>query len=91
MPGPQHTDPAQLQRLTAARVLDLTPDIAVVTDLEGVILFANTALERLIADQLNLAPSRVHVVGGAANRHKLIEIEGVEPALLRARWPGLDV
>ena len=52
---------------------------------------ANTALERLIADQLNLAPSRVHVVGGAANRHKLIEIEGVEPALLRARWPGLDV
>ena len=33
---------------TAARVLELTPDIAVVTDLEGSILFANAALERRV-------------------------------------------
>ncbi len=46
MPGSRRTDPALLQRLTAARVLELTPDIAVVTDYEGTILFANAALEQ---------------------------------------------
>jgi diguanylate cyclase (GGDEF)-like protein/PAS domain S-box-containing protein len=46
VPGSRLTDPAQLQRLTAARVLELTPDIAVITDYEGTILFANAALER---------------------------------------------
>ncbi len=46
MPGSRRTDPAQLRRLTAARVLELTPDIAVVTDYQGTILFANAALER---------------------------------------------
>jgi diguanylate cyclase (GGDEF)-like protein/PAS domain S-box-containing protein len=44
VPGSQSTDPAQLRRLTAARVLELTPDIAVITDYEGTILFANAAL-----------------------------------------------
>jgi uncharacterized protein YggU (UPF0235/DUF167 family) len=52
---------------------------------------ANAALERLIAHELGIAASRVRLVAGAANRRKSIEIEGVEPALLRARWPGLDV
>ena len=46
MPGSRATDPAQLRRLTAARVLELTPDIAVITDYEGTILFANAALEK---------------------------------------------
>jgi diguanylate cyclase (GGDEF)-like protein/PAS domain S-box-containing protein len=46
VPGPRRTDPALLQRLTAERVLELTPDIAVVTDYEGTILFANAALEQ---------------------------------------------
>jgi PAS domain S-box-containing protein len=46
VPGSQSTDPAQLRRLTAARVLELTPDIAVITDYTGTILFANAALER---------------------------------------------
>ncbi len=45
-PAHRRTDPAQLRRLTAARVLELTPDIAVVTDYEGTILFANAALEQ---------------------------------------------
>ena len=53
MPGPQHTDPAQLRRLTAARVLELTPDIAVITDYEGTILFANAALERRLGVPLD--------------------------------------
>ena len=52
---------------------------------------ANAALERLIAETLGLARSRVRLVAGAANRRKMIEIEGVGPADLRARWPGLDV
>ena len=52
---------------------------------------ANASLERVIADALGIARTRVRVVAGAANRTKLIEIEGVEPAALRARWPGLDV
>ena len=46
MPGSRLTDPAQLRLLTAARVLELTPDIAVITDYEGTILFANAALEK---------------------------------------------
>jgi diguanylate cyclase (GGDEF)-like protein/PAS domain S-box-containing protein len=46
VPGPRRTDPALLQRLSAERVLELTPDIAVVTDYEGTILFANAALEQ---------------------------------------------
>jgi PAS domain S-box-containing protein len=48
VPGPQHTDHALLRRLTARRVLELTPDIALVTDLEGILLFANAALERRV-------------------------------------------
>ena len=48
MPGPQSTDPALLQRLSAARVLELTPDIAIVTDLDGIILYGNRALERRV-------------------------------------------
>ena len=52
---------------------------------------ANDALVRLIADTLRVPRGRVHLVTGAANRRKLIEIEGVDAAVLRARWPGLDV
>ena len=48
MPGPHSTDPALLQRLSAARVLELTPDIAIVTDLDGIILYGNRALERRV-------------------------------------------
>ena len=52
---------------------------------------ANDALVRLIAESLGIAPSRVRLVGGASNRRKLIEIEGVAPAELRSRWPSLAV
>jgi uncharacterized protein (TIGR00251 family) len=46
---------------------------------------ANTALCRLLADRLGVAPSRVRVVQGHTARDKLVEIEGVDEALLRAR------
>ena len=52
---------------------------------------ANAALIRLLAEALQLAKGRIRLAGGASNRRKLIEIDGLEPAALRARWPGLDV
>jgi uncharacterized protein len=52
---------------------------------------ANAALERVLADALGIAKGRIRLVAGATNRRKVIEIEGLEPASARARWPGLDV
>jgi PAS domain S-box-containing protein len=45
---PRPTDPALLQGISAARVLELTPDIAIVTDLEGTVLHGNAALARAV-------------------------------------------
>jgi uncharacterized protein YggU (UPF0235/DUF167 family) len=52
---------------------------------------ANAAVLRLLAAELGVAPSRLRLVSGAAGRHKLVEVAGLEPAELRARWPGLGV
>lgn len=52
---------------------------------------ANAALTGLIADALGLSRSRIRLVSGASNRRKLIEVDGLEAAALRSRWPGLDV
>lgn len=52
---------------------------------------ANAALTTLIADALGVPRGRVRLVAGGANRRKLIEVDGLEPAALRSRWPGLDV
>lgn len=52
---------------------------------------ANAALIGLLAEALGLAKGRIRLVGGESNRRKLIEVDGLEPAALRARWPGLDV
>ena len=52
---------------------------------------ANAALMALIADELGLPRGRIRLVAGTANRRKLIEVDGIEPAALRSRWPGLDV
>jgi uncharacterized protein YggU (UPF0235/DUF167 family) len=52
---------------------------------------ANDALTRLIADALAVPRGRVRLVSGASNRRKRLEIEGVDRAVLKARWPGLDV
>ena len=52
---------------------------------------ANDALVRLIADALAVSRARVRIVAGASGRRKVIEIEGLVPALARSRWPGLDV
>lgn len=52
---------------------------------------ANAALVRLVARTLEVPIVQVRLVVGATARRKVIEVAGVEPALLRARWPGLDV
>ncbi len=52
---------------------------------------ANQALLRLIADTLDVSRSSVRLAGGATGRRKVIAVDGVDPARLRARWPGLAV
>ena len=58
MPGSRRTDPALLQRITAARVLELTPDIAVVTDHEGALVYGNSVLEQRIGRPLDTLVGR---------------------------------
>lgn len=45
---------------------------------------ANRALCKLIAKAVGVAPSRVAVVRGEKSRDKLVRVEGVEEAALRA-------
>jgi uncharacterized protein len=52
---------------------------------------ANTALIRLIADELGLAVRDVRIVAGAKSRQKLVMAEGVDADTVVARWPGLRV
>ena len=52
---------------------------------------ANNSLIRLIADELSVAKADVRIVAGAQSRQKLIVVEGVEPAAVAERWPGLKV
>jgi uncharacterized protein YggU (UPF0235/DUF167 family) len=49
---------------------------------------ANDALCRLIAARAGVAPSRVSVVRGAKARDKVVRVEGVDGAALRARLLG---
>ena len=52
---------------------------------------ANTALVRLLADELDRAARDVRIVAGARSRQKLVTIDGVGPEAIVARWPGLRV
>jgi uncharacterized protein YggU (UPF0235/DUF167 family) len=52
---------------------------------------ANQALLRLLADELGVARRAVRLVAGAAGRQKLVVVEGMTPADVLARWPGLRV
>ena len=46
---------------------------------------ANAAVERLVADALDVRPSDVSVVSGATSRRKRILVAGAEPAAV-TRW-----
>jgi uncharacterized protein YggU (UPF0235/DUF167 family) len=52
---------------------------------------ANSALVKLIADELDLPRTSVRLVAGASGRHKLIVVEGFRAEGLVERWPGLKV
>ena len=52
---------------------------------------ANAALLRLLADELDVPRRDVRMVAGATGRRKMIAVDGLEPAALVARWPGLRV
>ncbi|HEY5630444.1 MAG TPA: DUF167 family protein [Candidatus Limnocylindrales bacterium] len=50
---------------------------------------ANKALLRLLAEELGIARGAVRLATGETSRTKLVEADGVDPAALAARWPGL--
>jgi uncharacterized protein len=52
---------------------------------------ANEALVKLIARELDIAPSGVRIVSGATGRQKLVAVSGVEPDTVRKRWPNLGL
>jgi hypothetical protein len=52
---------------------------------------ANTALVRLLAEELDVARSSVQLVAGATGRHKLIIVDGLSAEEVAARWPGIKL
>jgi uncharacterized protein YggU (UPF0235/DUF167 family) len=52
---------------------------------------ANHAVLRLIAEEMDVPRSAVRLAAGASGRRKLVTVEGVAPAEVQARWPGLEV
>ena len=52
---------------------------------------ANTALVRLLAEELDVSRSSVQLVAGATGRHKLIIVDGVTAEYVSERWPGIKV
>jgi uncharacterized protein len=46
---------------------------------------ANLALMEFVAEKLGVAKRSVHIVSGAAGRRKVLEIEGVTEAEIRAK------
>jgi uncharacterized protein YggU (UPF0235/DUF167 family) len=52
---------------------------------------ANRSMLRLLAADLDLAPSALRLVSGASGRRKVVEVEGRTAAELVHRYPGLAV
>jgi len=52
---------------------------------------ANTALVRLLADELDVSRGSVRLVAGSTGRHKLIMVDGVTPQRVALLWPGIKV
>jgi uncharacterized protein len=50
---------------------------------------ANQALRRLIADELDVPRRAVRLIAGATGRTKVVAVDGIDPAAVAARWPGL--
>jgi uncharacterized protein YggU (UPF0235/DUF167 family) len=52
---------------------------------------ANAALIRLVAEELDVSRNSVRLVAGAAGRHKLVVVEGVDPDAVARHWPGIKL
>ena len=52
---------------------------------------ANASLIRLLADELGVARRDVRIVAGGSSRQKLVVIDGLDPEVIVAHWPGLKV
>jgi uncharacterized protein len=52
---------------------------------------ANTALVRLLADEMDVSRGSVRLVAGSTGRHKLIMVDGVTPHQAALLWPGIKV
>ena len=52
---------------------------------------ANTALGRLLSEELDVSRGSVRLVAGATGRHKLIMVDGLSPQEVAAKWPGIKV
>jgi len=76
---PRLIDPARLRGLDAVGVLEMTPDIAIVSDLEGIIVYGNRALEERVGQTLD------ELIGRPAA--DLIHPEDLAPA--RPAWQDL--
>lgn len=50
---------------------------------------ANAGLIRVIAEALDVAPSRVLIDRGTTSRRKRVVVDDVDPAAITRRWPGL--
>ncbi len=51
---------------------------------------ANAALVRLVAEALGVPPTTVRITRGSTARDKVLEIDGLDPAAIADRWPGID-
>ena len=52
---------------------------------------ANKAVIKLLAKALGVPKSALTLVSGASSRHKRLRVDGVDAALVQARWPGAQV
>jgi uncharacterized protein len=50
---------------------------------------ANKALLRLLADELGVPKGAVTLASGESSRTKVVDVAGIGPEALAARWPGL--
>ena len=52
---------------------------------------ANQSLIHLLSRELGVPRRAVRLVAGAAGRQKLVVVDGIDPATVIARYPGLRV
>jgi uncharacterized protein YggU (UPF0235/DUF167 family) len=52
---------------------------------------ANQSLIHLLSTELGIPRRSVRLVAGAAGRQKLVVVDGIDPAVVIARFPGLRV